>query len=402
MNTLNSYTNIKDNFNQRLFALLPKTRSILMEQELHFDSQFSELDPRPLCLSSQRYPYTPLGTLGMVNPSRENQIITPYLNRYADTSSPDNAGQLILLDNDTQIQIATALERDAKFTIAKEKRASEILLGEYQANAEWLIQNWETTKAHIKGLLNRENLCSTVSSHLMQLRNYNQAHYLKLQTAVWYDESVPSFVHDRTVSNGTKSASRIIKHYQSLGSDLSRKEKRTEARGDYAATKLFLTVMGPDFQMKMGKSNGNTRPHGIDQIWVRRDVKTGDVAAYYIVESKGSSGAHLGLTKTGEQMSSQWLFNCLLKMADGKKTHIDRQTSKEMPKKILKAMINSSPPVKGVIFNSLYGSQGFTKIIRMTVLRDYNCPGIYQAAANSQSLFSNATTSFGYGNMSNY
>ncbi|WP_339492337.1 hypothetical protein [Pseudomonas sp. EA_15y_Pfl2_R67] len=62
--------------------------------------------------------------------------------------------------------------------------------------------------------------------------------------------------------------------------------------------------------MKIGKASSG-RNNGIDQIWVKRNLQSGVVEEYIIVECKGSVDAELNEAKYGWQMSPCWAFHCL-------------------------------------------------------------------------------------------
>lgn len=390
MNDLNSYTDINEPLNAALFALLPAGRPSGNERYLHFDNPQVQGDP--LRLSTQQYPYTPLGTIGVQNLREQSEaVVTTQLNRHNQSTSTRSAAQLILLDTEDQALIEKALKRDARHTAGLFLN-SNMLFGESNADADWIIAHHERVANHLQGGINpsqNPNFSASSNRHLASLRSSNQGLYSKVFTWLFWERK-------RTFRHGEKSATRLSNHYTNLSTDMTRPQQVTEVRGEYAAAKIMLTVLSHEYQMKMGKSPNGARPNGIDQIWVKRNLQTNSVAEYIIVESKGSVRAHLGHPADGAQMSPRWVFSCLVSMAAGEASYIHTATTKtRLATKILRAMVNNTTPVRGLIFHSLHGTQQHSKIIHMTDLTPYNCPALFTQASAGTPLFANAPTTVG-------
>ncbi|ALI09283.1 hypothetical protein AO356_21540 [Pseudomonas fluorescens] len=123
----------------------------------------------------------------------------------------------------------------------------------------------------------------------------------------------------------------------------------------------MVTVMGTNYQLKIGKASSG-RTNGIDQIWVKRNLQTGAVEEYLIVECKGSVDAHLGDASYGRQMSTRWVFYCLLGLLGTNGNLASTSTSdvyakKELVNKILLALINPGIPVRGMIVQPMRKSK---------------------------------------------
>ncbi|SFP54224.1 hypothetical protein SAMN05216601_11484 [Ectopseudomonas composti] len=390
MNNLNSYINIKETLNAALFALLPAGRPSGNERYLHFDNP--QIQGDPLRLSTQQYPYTPLGTIGVQNLTDQSaSVVTTQLNRHNQSTSSRSAAQLILLDTEDQALIEKALKRDARHTDGLLLNSS-MLFGTSNADADWIITHHERVAKHLQGAStpqNNPNFSASSAKHLARLKASNQGLYSKVFTWLFWE-------HERTFRHGEKSATRLSHHYTNLSSDMSRAQQITETRGEYAAAKIMLTVLSHEYQMKMGKSPNGARPNGIDQIWVKRNLQTNTVEEYIIVESKGSYRAHLGHPADGAQMSPRWVFSCLISMAAGEASYIHTATTNtRLAKKMLNAMVNNTVPVRGLIFHSLHGTQQHSKIIHMTDLTPYNCPALFTQANAGNQIFANAPTTVG-------
>lgn len=119
MNQLTAYTDT-DPLNQLIGAYLEAGRPGGLKENLYLGNETTlGLTTNNLTLlSSQQYPYTALGTIGLVKLREEPQpsVVTQILNRHTVNPTNRSAGQLILLDTQGQTEIEQALRRDARHT----------------------------------------------------------------------------------------------------------------------------------------------------------------------------------------------------------------------------------------------------------------------------------------------
>lgn len=395
MNQLTAYTDT-DPLNQLIGAHLEAGRPGGLKENLYLGNELAlGLATNNLTLlSSQQYPYTALGPIGVVKLREEPQpsAVTQILNRHTVNPTNRSADQLVLLDTQAQAEIEQALRRDARHTAGT--TVAHSLFDSTDPDVQWILAHRFETLSAITDVQQYR----WIRPHAAAAWGHYQALLSKdpnTREAVrnWLYGQDHSVGWGRFKRNDTKSGNRLSSHYTNLGTGLNTEQARTAARGEYAASKLLITAYGPNYQLKMGKSVGGSRPNGIDQIWVKRDMQTGNVLEYLIIEAKGSVNATLGHPSTGQQMSPKWLFWCLVRMAAGHGSYIDVQTSRELPKKILSALINNGGiPVRGVVFHSLYGSQNESKVVEMTDLGLYNFVAAYENATAGTQRFHNAPT----------
>lgn len=396
MNQLTSYTDTNDLLNQRILNNLEAGRPGGLKIDLYLGDQPAlDLTTNNLTLlSSKQYPYTALGTIGvrkLLDPP-ESSIVSQIVNRHAVNPSNSSADQLVLLDVEGTNEIAQALSQDALHTRGSAHRHP--LFDSTDPHVQWIrthraemLTAFEDIRHH--GIVRRQ--AKEAWDHFDAVSRLDVATRQAVSTWLWGQDH--SLGWDRFKRNDIKSGNRLSTHYTNLGADLGSSQSRTAARGEYAASKLLITAYGVDYQMKMGKSANGTRPNGIDQIWVKRDMRTGDVIEYLIVEAKGSVNATLGHPNTGQQMSPKWLFWCLIKMAGNKASYIGAETKTDLPIKILNALINhGGVPVRGIIFHSLYGSKNESKVVQMNDIGLYQFASAFENASKGGGLFTNAST----------
>lgn len=369
MPQLDSYTDLSDPLNQRIMKILSPGRPGGTVSFLHVGGHPNLSGAR--LTEGNEYPFTALGRLGLRVPStQEERVIEQLQNRYNRYTGNHSTAQLVLLDTNDQDLVEQALRRDARRTSFDDP---------YQGNDDvrWLAKNRTEAERHIS----KKEFSFEVNFRLARLRSQNPQLFQQIfQWIAWQDPGQPRIGH-----HDAKGATRLRNHYTNLRSGLDRKQGITEARGEYAAAKILITVMQEHYQMKMGKAGDGGRPNGIDQIWVKRDPYTGTVNEYLIVEAKGSINAHLGHPQDGQQMSPRWLFTRLVQMAAGHGSFIDDDTNRRLPRKILEAMFDDTRTVlvRGIVFHALYGTTNENQVVQMTDLGTYNQPeAVTQARAN--------------------
>lgn len=397
MNKLKSYTDVNEAFNRALFNGLDAGRPGGLTQDLYLGNEPTlDLTTGNLTLvSQQQYPYTALGRIGLrkLFDPPQNSIVQQIVNRHSVTQDNKSAAQLVLLDTTGVDQVIQALKRDAKHTAGS--TAAHPFFDSTDPHVQWILNHrQETINAITDAQKHRRYPTGTAHTHLRALWGYGE----EVQQAFrdWlYTGNRGGW--DRFKKHDDRSGDRLKSHYSNLTYGLSSKQSITAARGEYAATKLLITAYGSDYQLKRGKSPNGKRPNGIDQIWVKRDKRTGKVLEYLIIEAKGSYNAHLEHPKTGQQMSARWLFYCLIKMAKGSKAYTDQypdeDKTKSLPTKILDALINNDGvPVKGIVFHSLYGSYSESKVVQMIDLGRYDFAPAYALASSQTKAFTNASS----------
>jgi hypothetical protein len=176
-----------------------------------------------------------------------------------------------------------------------------------------------------------------------------------------------------------KSATRLSTHFTDLAGRAGHitpannpmPQYVTEARGEHVAAKVLMTALGSDdYQLKLGFRPGGHV--GIDQIWARRARNTGAITEYILVEAKGSQGAGMGLPQDlGAQMSSRWVFNRLMLLANSADQK-ERSTSQ----KVLLAMFadNAAIPVIGMVIKSFFEQDhgNWSQVVEVIGLGQYN------------------------------
>lgn len=147
--------------------------------------------------------------------------------------------------------------------------------------------------------------------------------------------------------------------------------------------------------MKIGKASSG-RNNGIDQIWVKRNLQSGVVEEYIIVECKGSVDAELNEAKYGWQMSPCWVFHCLIGLL-GKNANLSSTSTTDvyaktaMVVKILNALINPGPPlVRGLVIQPMTKSVTAPKSIELIDLGTYDLVEQYTNAVAGHSKFHSA------------
>ncbi|TWC22599.1 hypothetical protein FBY06_105181 [Pseudomonas sp. SJZ085] len=392
MNQLNDYTSLIDPLNVKIMELAPKEKRDGKKTNLFFTPD-TAFDAKPLTLTTGSYPFTPIGSLGITQVDTTGKewrhVVNQITNRHGLTSdygNPDRADQLVLLDTLDALKIKEAVARDKQFTKGSY----------YHPDVEQVFgtTNPVTTYAAQQVIERRAVLCQPVpdpialnywnllsSDPTAQAKVYNW-----LQTHGWISHKFS--VHDR------KSGNRIQNHFQNLENS-NAIHFASETRGEYAAAKLLITVLGNEYQMKIGKASSG-RTNGIDQIWVKRNLISGVVEEYIIVECKGSVDASLNEAKYGWQMSPCWVFYCLVgllgtngSLASTSTTDVFAKTT--MVRKILNALINPGPPVvKGLVIQPMTKSITAPNNIEMVDLGAYDLVEQYTNAVAGHSKFHNA------------
>ncbi|KIR13046.1 hypothetical protein PFLU4_58600 [Pseudomonas fluorescens] len=392
MNHLNDYTNQDEALNKKILALAPKERRDGVKTTLFFTPD-TEFDSKPLTLTTGSYPFTPIGSLGITQVSTTGQewrsIRHQLTNRHgipSDPGNPDRADQLVLLDTEDAVKIKEAVARDKQFTKGSY----------YHPDVAQVFgtTNPITTYAAEQVIERRAALCQTVPDpialnywNLLQSDPAAQTKiYNWLQTYGYISHKFS--VHDR------KSGDRIQNHFQNLEKS-NAVHFGSETRGEYAAAKLLITVLGNEYQMKIGKASSG-RNNGIDQIWVKRNLQSGVVEEYIIVECKGSVDAELNEAKYGWQMSPCWVFHCLIGLL-GKNANLSSTSTTDvyaktaMVVKILNALINPGPPlVRGLVIQPMTKSVTAPKSIELIDLGTYDLVEQYTNAVAGHSKFHNA------------
>ncbi|HEV2733968.1 MAG TPA: hypothetical protein VGV85_03980 [Longimicrobiaceae bacterium] len=374
MPNLDSYTDPDDALNLSIRARLSATRPGGTVSTFHLGGHNNITGAR--LAPGQQYPFTALGRIGLSVPTtREGRLINQLRNRFNTDTSAKSSAQLVLLDTADQNEIHRALKRDAKQTARDDPYADP--------DVAWLMANRQTARAH----LNKTAFSQTAYAHLAGLRGRNQPLFNQMFSWLHHGKQEPS---PRVEHHEARGAARLSGHYTNLKDGLTgHAQTHTEARGEYAASKILVTVFSEKYQMKMGKAAAG-RQNGIDQIWVKRDPLTGDVEEYLIVESKGSHNATLNHVRDGEQMSPRWVFVRLLKMANGNGSYMELGTNQDrMAEKILRAMFDDARTIKvrGLVFHSLYGTLNEHSVVKLTDLGSYNQPEVVTPARNAAPVF---------------
>ncbi|MGN8275851.1 hypothetical protein [Pseudomonas sp. SMN5] len=390
MNKLNSYTSM-DALNSKILEYCIPIATVQSTEILQFDSGTGS----QLALSSKAYPYTALGSINIIqsNHQIDDHVITQYQNRYgANIGSTHLATQLILLDSTDEAQIKRAIRRDARYTdpkhINRNPSASVVFGINDRALAEkvqWFMENIEETRKGFETMAARLTPQGEFGRRFSEIVTLNSANYdLMRNVKSWlydaYGSSQPGW--ERFVHHDIYSARRVRTHFENLGD-----AGKTEARGEYAATKFLLTIEGQNYQMKIGKA-ASGRTNGIDQIWTRRNMLTGAIEEYLIIESKGSLGGTLTNTEYGQQMSPRWVFNCLIGLFGtdyrlASSAASDKYAKQTLVVKILDAMINDTIPVTGYIFQAMTGLKVGAQSLAISRLGRYSLINAYQKAKST-------------------
>ncbi|WAG76705.1 hypothetical protein LMK08_15080 [Metapseudomonas furukawaii] len=393
MNSLDSYDNPTDALNQRILARAPRERPEGKKTTFFFTSE-PEFNAAPMSLSGSVYPFTPLGSVGALQVETSGQtwryVRNQFKNRHGLTTNPghlERADQLVLLDTEDAMKIKEAVQRDRQFT------GGSLLMPDpattfgttnpvHAYAAQWLVEHrdrlysqpWDSdTHNYLRILSTDKNAYDKVYNWMQQYGTTS---------------------HKFSV-NDHKSGQRIHNHLGNLGNSKAQ-HFSSETRGEYAATKLLITVLGEQFQMKLGKSSSG-RTNGIDQIWVKRDLYTGKVLEYLIVECKGSVDAELGESSTyGWQMSTRWVFYCLIGLLGTNGNLASTSTTdvfakKSMVNKILDALINpGATPVRGVVIQPMTKAKVNAGSIEMLDLGCYSLVQAYTEAKANTSVWGSA------------
>ncbi|WP_224365346.1 hypothetical protein [Hyalangium versicolor] len=155
-----------------------------------------------------------------------------------------------------------------------------------------------------------------------------------------------------------KSHQRLVSHYTQLEervgeTDDDNSRPLTEARGEYLAAKVMAMIFAGDlFELKMGFGD-RQKAQGIDQIWARRDTKTNNVEAYFVIECKGSKSAKHGQNKEETQMSPGWVFKKLVELASDDS---EEEKLQRLAQNVLSAMFDEASPVAvfGMTIKSIF------------------------------------------------
>ncbi|WP_260961035.1 hypothetical protein [Pseudomonas citri] len=392
MNQLNDYADLDEALNKKIMALAPKERRDGKKTTLFFTPD-TAFDSKPMTLSTGSYPFTPIGSLGITQVDTSGMewrhVRAQMTNRHGIPTDPGNSGradQLILLDTQDAVKIKEAVARDKQFTKGSF----------YHPDVKQMFgtTNPITTYAAEQVLVRRAALALTppdpIALNYWNLLQSDPAAHAKVYN--WLQNyggiSHKFSVHDK------KSGDRIHNHFHNLENS-NAVHFASETRGEYAAAKLLITVLGIEYQMKIGKASSG-RNNGIDQIWVKRNLQSGVVEEYIIVECKGSKEAELGEAKYGWQMSPCWVFHCLIgllgtngNLASTSTTDVYAKTS--MVRKILNALINPGPPVvKGLVIQPMTKSVTAPNTIEMSDLGTYDLVEQYTNASAGHSKFHNA------------
>ncbi|MET3457642.1 MULTISPECIES: hypothetical protein [Pseudomonas] len=367
MNYLNSY-DPSEILNSTILSLAPNN-VIIQERNTVFFGGPKSSNPSP-AIHSGGYPFTSLGQLGgfYLSSSRQESVaINQLQNRHCVPYNPHaqyaswRTDQLVLLDTDDVQQIKNALNADAYFTSGSSIQPNFNFSNPVSKSAgDYIAKN-----LHLLGP-NHPNIKQCV-------------HALSKDPAAYSE--VSGWLKFR--KNDVKSGNRLNNHYSNLR-DSNAKHYASENRGEYGAAKLMVTVMGTHYQLKIGKASSG-RTNGIDQIWVKRNLRTGAVEEYLIVECKGSVDAHLGDASYGRQMSTRWVFYCLLGLLGSNGNLASTSTSdvyakKALVNKILLALINPGIPVRGMIVQPMRKSKTDPDSIDVYELGTYSLINEFNAA----------------------
>ncbi|MDB6442985.1 hypothetical protein SAMN03159507_01796 [Pseudomonas sp. NFACC32-1] len=392
MNQLNDYTSLTEPLNVKIMELAPKEKRDGKKTTLFFTSD-TEFDSKPLTLTTGSYPFTPIGSLGITKVDSLGQewrhVLNQITNRHgltSDYNNPHRADQLVLLDTLDAVKIKEAVARDKQFTKGSYYHPDvEQVFGTTNPVSTFAAQQVIERRAALfqpvpdPTALNYWNLLGMDPAAQAKVYNWLQA----------YGGISHKFsVHDR------KSGDRIQNHFQNLENSKAI-HFASETRGEYAAAKLLITVLGNEYQMKIGKASSG-RNNGIDQIWVKRNLLSGVVEEYIIVECKGSVDASLNEAQYGWQMSPCWVFYCLIgllgtngNLASTSTTDVFAKTT--MVRKILDALINPGPPVvKGLVIQPMTKSVTVPNSIEMVDLGEYDLVEQYTNAVAGHTRFHNA------------
>ncbi|UQS16693.1 hypothetical protein [Pseudomonas sp. HS6] len=392
MVALNSYTDPTEALNQSILKLAPKERPSGIATILHFSS-CAKFDAKPLTLTTGQYPFTGLGSIGTsyVDSAGDEwaYIRQQFKNRHGLTTlsaNVDRADQLVLLDSLDSVQIKEAVARDRQYT------GGSILVPDAVSafGTNHAITTYAAEQVIARRLALGQQPPDPTAMNYWNLLGSDPIAQAKVGD--WLQNY--GYVSDKFAKHDVKSGDRLKNHLQNLENS-NAQHFGSETRGEYAAAKLLITVLGQDYQMKLGKSSAG-RINGIDQIWVKRNLWSGEVEQYIIVECKGSMDAKLGEASYGWQMSTAWVFYALIGLlgTDGSlasKSLTDVFAQKSMVKKILDALINPGPPtVKGLLIQPMTKSVTTANAVEMIDLGAYSLVQQYLNATQSVGRFDNA------------
>jgi hypothetical protein len=390
MNKLTSYDSM-DALNDKILRYCNPIATVESTEILHFDARGGD----QLALSAQAYPYTSVGSIAIVksNNQIDDHVVNQYQNRYgANIGSTHLATQLILLDSTDEEQIKQAIRRDARHTGPKHinKAVSAAVVFNIQdywlaERVQWFMENKEEAQQGFTSRDMRQIPPAEFNRRFNEIVDRNRANFdLMRNVKSWvfgsFGASQPGW--ERFVHHDIYSARRVRTHLNNLND-----AGTAEARGEYAATKYLLTIQGQDYQMKIGKA-ASGRTNGIDQIWIRRNMSSGAVEEYLIIESKGSLGAKLTNTLYGQQMSPMWIFRCLIGLFSddyrlASSSTADQYAKSTLVEKILDALINDKAPVTGYIFQTMTGLKTGAESLVIQKLGRYNLINAYQKAMST-------------------
>ncbi|HEX6979523.1 MAG TPA: hypothetical protein VF342_09495 [Alphaproteobacteria bacterium] len=324
-------------------------------------------------------------TLGKVEGATNfHQQVTQALNRFINQATRSTSSSQL-------IHLETGTSGDVKNILTTEAAAYSHPLSGVTGDRRRLIKYAPIIRQQLlTNTLTSEN--SALLARLLQANGNNVAELAKLITT--------EGVNGRFNLHEAKTAARLRQHLSNVAANIKSNSPSalsrevTEARGEYAATKIILTLFGsPQFQqivgtagalqLKIGKAAQGSQ-NGIDQIWVERDMATGDIKRYFIVEAKGNKDATVGFTQqTGYQMSFRWLFYALVMMWRGDGRYMDQTSPNQSrtAKKILDAMFDDQKRIKvvGLKVKSLFGGgTQFNSIVELTYYGEYNAPEVLQ------------------------
>ncbi|MEP9318437.1 hypothetical protein ABKS89_14970 [Pseudomonas sp. LABIM340] len=392
MNTLPSYAPTHP-FNASLLGKLHQGIAVKERTYIH-------VSPAQ-CLSTANsggqliYPRTALGTLqAQLITGQQNGQIQQILNKHHEPTALNSQSQLILLDSGQATTVRSALTQDAN-TMGPARIDSSHILASNPMTAQIMRDPQLARDALEAWQRNRELTPNDPHGHMIRLiLSVSQASSpLYNQLIHWMyggytNTTLMGF--EKYMKHEGKSLARLKTHFSELASSIPTQSGShqsrvvTEARGEYASSKIMLTSQSADYQLKVGKSKAG-RPNGIDQIWVKRNMVSGAVERYVLVEAKGSVKAHPGFTETGEQMSPRWVFFVLLMMAAKDASYVDPEHGVNTARKIITALINPGhPPVSGVMVKSLFGSKSAENVLDFSALIDFNFTREFAAVSAPQ------------------
>ena len=306
--------------------------------------------------------------------------LNKFVNRYNHMSL-----ELLLLNTTDKYHMGAILLDEAAATDPPSDSLSAILGALYNDTLRYFIKNYAYVepcvkstgaptvipKAHnqvhstmqwITQVRGKWNSLTDLQRAYLGMRYTNPPHPPEVTGLIGADVLAASYMNSllRYRHHECKSAKRVQTHFENLAGHVSRAtdtKNLTEARGEFAATKVMLTLYGSEdpqqanYQLKWYfVGHGHT---GVDQIWAKRSPN-GVITQYVIVEAKGSCNASLGTASYGEQMSPRWVYHHILNIYKNGQT-------RSLGQKILSAMLGvtgfEGVKVWGLIVQSLFDKE---------------------------------------------